>query len=228
MSALWFETALADSPAEACWELYHENSKRGRRFRPEAAPGGAPGRPTYDGFPEFPLADLPAAETSRSLPAAGGVAPLSLKSLSGLMAEGCRPLGEADPIEALVLVNAVESLPDGLFHYDPGRSALRRFRHGDIAGKIAEAFASPETVRRARAVLFLVGNLAEAARRDGERGYRDALIFAGRHLAALGVAAAVAGCRVEDVGAFYDREVDALLALDGLERSVLAILAVVA
>ena len=85
---------------------------------------------------------------------------------------------------------------------------------------------APDMLRRSGALILLAANLDAATATAGERGYRDALIATGRHLAAMETAAATAGLRLDDTVAFYDREVDALLFLDGLTRSVLAIVAV--
>jgi hypothetical protein len=74
-------------------------------------------------------------------------------------------------------------------------------------------------------MVFIVGRLDEAAMTAGERGYRKALMAAGRHAHAIGLAAEAAGLWCQDVAGFYDREVDALLSLDGLSRSTLCVMA---
>ena len=52
-------------------------------------------------------------------------------------------------------------------------------------------------LRRSGALIFLAADLDAATATAGERGYRDALIATGRHLAAMETAAATACLRLE-------------------------------
>ena len=219
MSAPWY--AVTDPRPDAAWELYHENSKRGPRDG-IAAPRIAAPAPDYGGLPVLALADH--APSPAISPPAGGNR-LSLQAFSGLLAAGCRRLNEADPVTAFVAIEAVETLPRGLAWYDPAGHALRLLRRDDASAQLRGALASPEILRRSAALILLAADLDSATAVAGERGYRDALIATGRRLAALEAAAATASLHVEAVG-FYDREVDALFTLDGLARSVTAVVAV--
>ncbi|HET7717945.1 MAG TPA: hypothetical protein VFK86_20140 [Bauldia sp.] len=224
MSVPWY--AVADSRSDAAWELYHENAKRGRS-------DGAPlprtpvASPDYGGLPLVALGEsLPQDPPQRPGALRPGAGPVPLRTLSEILAAGCRPLIPADPVEGFVCVLSVEAAPRGLAWYDAEAHGLRLIRRDDVLADVAHALAAPGILRHAAALIFLAGNLDAATAQAGERGYRDALIAVGRHVAALETASVAAGLRIEDGVPFYDREVDALFHLDGLSRSMLHAVAV--
>lgn len=221
MSAPWY--AVTDPRPEAAWELYHENSKRGPHDG-IAAPRPAGAAPDYGGLPVLALGDRPPGPP-QPRPAAAAVGPLSLRAFSDLLATGCGRLSEADPVAAFVAIGAVASLPRGLAWYDPASHNLRVLRREDAWAELQPALASPEILARSAALILFAADLDAATAAAGERGYREALIAIGRHLAAIETAAQASALRIEPVG-FYDRAVDALLTLDGLTRSVIAVVAV--
>jgi hypothetical protein len=221
MSAPWY--AVTDPRLEAAWELYHENSKRGPHDG-IAAPRPAGAAPDYGGLPMLALADRPPSPPQPMPTAAGGGA-LSLRAFSDLLAMGCRGLSEADAVAAFVAIGTVESLPRGLAWYDAASHSLRVLRREDAWAQLHSALVSPEALTRSAALILLAADLDAATAAAGERGYREALIAIGRHLAAIETAAQASALHIETVG-FHDRAVDALLTLDGLARSVIAVVAV--
>ena len=224
MSAPWYD--IAAPRAETASELYHENSKRGRSDG-IAAPRAAVPAPDYGGLPILALADaVPQTAPPQAAAFRADAGPAPLRAFSDLLAASCRPLAEGDPVEAFVCLNAVEALPRGVAWYEPTAHRLRLLRRDPVMADVERALEASDVVRRSGALIVLAANLDGATAMAGERGYRDALIATGRHLAAMETAAAVAGLRLDAAVAFYDREVDALLFLDGLARSVLAVVAV--
>ncbi len=224
MSAPWYD--IAEPRPEAAFELYHENSKRSRSDG-IAAPRTAIAPPDYGGLLVLALAEAaPHAPPPRAATLRLDAGPVPLRALSDLLAASCRPLHEADPVEAFVCLQSVETLPRCLAWYEAGPHRLRLLRRDAVMADVERALAAPDVLRRCGALIFLAANLDAATAVTGERGYRDALLATGRHLAAMETAAATAGLRLDDTVAFYDREVDALLFLDGVTRSVLAVVAV--
>ena len=231
MSA-WFDTGNDEMP-ETAWETYHENAKRGRRFggvrgdrvdvpaEPEPPP---PGTQVFALQAGGSLVMLPGEGTVD--PAYGGDGTMALASLASLLAAAGRPAGDRDPTETWLYVNAVEALPAGLYRHDHDARALLLRSREMLGGRLAAATAEPGLVARSEAVVLLVGALEAATRAEGERGYRDALIAAGRHAAAFDLAAATSGLRCREIVGYYDREIDDLLSLDGLSRSVLCVMAI--
>jgi hypothetical protein len=216
MAAPWYD--ISDPRPDTAWELYHENSRRGpqdgvRVARSPLAP------PDHAASPGVALPDPPPAQSAATLQP--DVRTPVLAALSSLLAAAFRaPLAD-DPVTAYVAAAAVESLPPGISRYDPASHRLHMVRRDDPWPPLRAALAVPSVLDRTTALILLVADLDAATAAAGERGYRDALIATGRRLSALDAAASAAGIGTEPV-AFYDREVDALLHLDGLARSVLA------
>jgi hypothetical protein len=218
MSAPWYAPAL-ERRDDAAWEIYHENSKRGRNDPPRPADGPTP-RLDLAAYPILtPAADAaPAART--------GAPVLSHGHLLRLLAAGGRPLDANDTTLVFVHLVAVTGLPAALAAFDPAAGCLRCVADDVPADRLAAALAEPNVLCGAGAVVFLAADLAAATARAGERGYRDALIAIGRHIGAF-EAVATLPVTLRSVP-FHDCAADDLLFLDGLSRSVLAAFAVVA
>lgn len=228
MSSVWFDTENTQRP-DAAWELYHENSKRGRRLGfaktsevlvPQ--PGTAQGAIALEAF-GLPAADpltvaLNGSPASARPAVEGG---LSLATLSTVLAAACQPFGDDDPIIFHLYADVVETLPTGLYRYDYPAQSLLLLRQANLKGGLAAALADHGAAGQVQVTIFAIGALESAAAAAGERGYRDALIAAGRHALALDLAARAAGLWIQDVPDFYDRELDTLLGLDGLASSIL-------
>jgi hypothetical protein len=233
MSSVWFDTGNSQR-SDAAWELCHENSKRGRRLgfvkSPEALaaePGTVPGVAALDAFPLPAAAPLTVALNGSSANTrSAGEGGLSLAALSAVLAAACRPFSDDDPIVFHLHVDVVETLPAGLYRYDHLAQALLLLRRANLKGDLSAALAEHGSTGQAHVMIFAIGELDSAAAADGERGYRDALIAAGRHSLALALAADAAGLWMREVPDFYDREVDTLLGLDGVSRSALWLAAV--
>jgi SagB-type dehydrogenase family enzyme len=228
MSAIWFEAAIAETRPDACWELYHENSKLDRRLALDDRRQRLPAADDTGDLPVFPLGEpgLPTAVAAAAAPNAQPP-PMTSRALSGLLAAASLRFAGADPVEVYLYAGAVETLPRGLFRYDPEIHALRLLHRDDDLGEAIERLlVAPAEGRPGHATIFLVGDLERATAWAGERGYRQALIAAGRHLQALATAASAANITLVEIEAFYDRDIDALLFLDGLARSILSIAAV--
>lgn len=219
MSAPWYDTS--DPRPDTAWELYHENSRRGPQDGMRVARSPL-AQPDHAASPGVALPEPPPAQPAA--PRQPDARPPLLAALSSLLAAAFRtPLAD-DPVTAYVAAAAVESLPFGISRYDPASHRLHLVRRDDPWPPLRAALSAPSVLDRSNALILLVADLDAATAVAGERGYRDALIATGWRLSALDAAASAAGIGAEPV-AFYDREVDALLHLDGLARSVLAAVA---
>jgi SagB-type dehydrogenase family enzyme len=134
--------------------------------------------------------------------------------------------GALFPIEAYLAASRVEGVPAGVYHYRVDRHVLERVTSGDPAQRLAEATFDAALFGQAAAVLILTGVFGRSYFKDGERGYRFALLEAG-HIAqdALLVAAAL-GLGATPVGGFVDDEINDLLDLDGVDEAAVYMVAV--
>jgi SagB-type dehydrogenase family enzyme len=95
----------------------------------------------------------------------------------------------------------------------------------DSPQPIAETVVQPEIIAHASLIVFVAALFERSTFKYGNRGYRFTLIEAG-HLV-QNVHLVLQGLKLSGVsiGGFFDREVDRLLRLDGLNQSTLCMVA---
>jgi SagB-type dehydrogenase family enzyme len=222
--------ALSEVSEERCYELYHENSKIGRRVRPlplMPLPGTGVWERDGDQYPLFAIGEADPAVNP--LGAAAGRAPgppqsgrLSIKLLAALLAPPAS--ADGDLIDLFFHVRSVDGLPAGLYRFGV-KGAARLIRRGDLGNEIGKMLTAPEAVRVPLQVV-IAGAFARAAQASGERGYRRALIAAGARARTIELSAAALGLGLAATTEFYDRELDAFLGLDGVDSGALVLIAV--
>jgi nitroreductase len=139
--------------------------------------------------------------------------PLSLAELAGVLRAAVRhPALRAAPLAGLhVVLRRVDGLEPGVYRYDSENAHLIAGIRGDRARELESAGLSQEVLGRAAAVL--VWTLADGVgSTDGTRDYRTAQLEAGFGGELAYLAASALGIGMCGVGAFYDDEVNALLA----------------
>jgi SagB-type dehydrogenase family enzyme len=143
-------------------------------------------------------------------------AQLELAQLSAVLgAASRRPALRATSLAELhVIVRNVTGLEPGVYRYDEQRRVLEPRARGDRSQEIASAGLSQELLARAAAVL--VWTLAPVAGSvDGTRDFRTAQLEAGIGGENVYLAASALDLGACGVGAFYDDEVNALIADGG-------------
>jgi SagB-type dehydrogenase family enzyme len=127
--------------------------------------------------------------------------------------------GALYPLEVYILVQRVDSASPGLYHYDPLRHVLERLPLRGEAD-VSRLTAYPELVRPAAAVVLVTAMFWRTRFKYALRGYRFALLEAGHLGQNLMLAAAALGLAVVPVGGVYDRRVEDLLDVDGVNESL--------
>lgn len=128
--------------------------------------------------------------------------------------------GALYPLELYVVSHRVEGLELALYHYDPLRHGLEL-----VAPFTARAGAelSPygTSLAGSAAVVAMTAMFWRSRFKYGHRAYRFALMEAGHVAQNLLLAAAALELDAVPLGGFYDRNVDALLGVDGLFEATL-------
>lgn len=134
--------------------------------------------------------------------------------------------GALFPLEVYVIPWHVEGLPLALYHFDPLRRVLEWLRGGNLAADVRAATVYDD-LALGGGVLFVVSGVFWRTRfKYGLRGYRFALLECGHLAQNILLAATAFGLRSVPIGGFYDRRVDELLGLDGVNESTLYAVAV--
>ena len=164
--------------------------------------------------------------------------PLTLEELARLLFYGVGVTGSPEykraaptaggltPIELYPVVNNVEGLERGLYHYDPLDHRLHILRRGDLRREIARACLEQDFLAEAAAVLILTAVHRRTAWKYGERAYRYVLLDAGHAAENIQLEAAALGLGSCPIGAFFDEELNRLLELREEEEFALLAVAV--
>lgn len=112
-----------------------------------------------------------------------------------------------------VIIGACEGLDAGIYWMDPDFQRIGRVRPGRFSAKMAEIALNQQWLASASLQFFFVAPFPEIHDVWGPRGYRYAMISAGRlaHRIYIGATALGLGCC--GIGAFYDRDAAVLLGL---------------
>lgn len=128
--------------------------------------------------------------------------------------------GALYPIETYVLVNSVDGVPPGLYHYDIRAHALELLRLGRLGEEAAAAALDQEMCAQAPAALIHTAVFERTLWKYGQRGYRYVYLDAAHVAANLALAAASRGLGSCHIAATYDDEMNRLLGVDGKRESM--------
>ena len=134
--------------------------------------------------------------------------------------------GAAFPMEVYPVVNNVDGLAPGAYHYLVATHELETLRSGDLRREIVQAALGQQFLAKANAVLVLSAVFQRTTQRYGDRGYRYIHFEAGhvaQNACLMATALRLGSCCV---GAFHDKDFDRLLGLDGRKESALYLVAI--
>jgi SagB-type dehydrogenase family enzyme len=148
-------------------------------------------------------------------------APLDALTFALKTARGQAALARAPGVEVQLAVHRVAGLDAGLYRYEPAAHRLVLLRSGDLSEAMIDASLGQRMAGEAAVGFLMVGRIAAALARGGERSYRDLLVEAGAIGQRVYLAAEAAGLAARNLAAFRDDELNGLLGLDGRSEAVL-------
>jgi SagB-type dehydrogenase family enzyme len=129
--------------------------------------------------------------------------------------------GALYPVETYLVVNRVEGLDPGLYHYDAFDAVLQLLKEGGLGAQAAAASLDQPMAAHA-AVAFVWTAIVERGKwKYRERAYRYIYLDAGHIGQNLCLAATALGLGCCTIGAFYDEEVNRLVDVDGVSETAL-------
>jgi SagB-type dehydrogenase family enzyme len=126
--------------------------------------------------------------------------------------------GALYPIETYVVVNRVEGIPSGLYHYAVERGEIVQLKEGRLGPDLRRAGLGQEMLEEAACVFVWTAMIERSKWKYRERAFRYIYMDAGHIGQNLYLAAGAMGLGCCTVGAFYDEEVDRLIGVDGKEE----------
>lgn len=190
-------------------------------------------------LPPAPLPEISFAEALRRRRSARafGKAPVTLRELAAILHAAYGVTSRADgvsfrtvpsggalyPLELYVLARRVDGVEPGIHHLDPLRRVLEKLPSTAYEGPMSPY----DDLLDAAALLVVVTGVFWRSRfKYGLRGYRFTLLEAGHLAQNLLLAATSLDLAALPVGGFYDRRVERLLGVDGVNESALYLFAV--
>jgi SagB-type dehydrogenase family enzyme len=121
--------------------------------------------------------------------------------------------GALYPLELYLVAGNIESLPAGLYRYQPRGHRLQHLADRDLRDALARAALGQAWVRRAPAVLVIAAVYERSERKYGQRARRYTRIETGHAAQNVYLQAVALGLGTVIVGAFDDAEVQQVLDL---------------
>lgn len=129
--------------------------------------------------------------------------------------------GALYPVETYLVVNFVEDVDPGIYHYSVETHELDLIMSGDFRTRIAHAALDQGIAYYANVVFIWTAVFQRSKWKYKQRAYRYVYLDAGhiaQNVALAAVAMNLGSCQV---GALYDDEANDLLGVDGTEESVI-------
>ncbi len=127
--------------------------------------------------------------------------------------------GALYPLELYLVASQIDALRSGVYHYDPPRHVLEELRIGDVDAPARGVHVYPELAEGA-ALLAVTAVFWRSRFKYGLRGYRFSLLEAGHVMQNVLLASTALRLSAIPVGGVYDRALEALLGVNGVDESV--------
>lgn len=129
--------------------------------------------------------------------------------------------GELYPIETYLVVNNVENLVRGVYHYSIKDHLLEELKLDDFSLEITQAALGQNMCARAAVVFIWTAIFYRSKWKYTQRAYRYIYLDMGHIAQNLALSATSLGLGTCQIGALFDDEVNKILEVDGTEESVI-------
>ena len=133
----------------------------------------------------------------------------------------CPSAGALYPIETYIVVNNVEDLEKGLYHYNIKNHLLEEIKLGNFGAYLAHAALDQEMCADASAIFIWTAVFRRSKWKYSQRAYRYIYLDAGHIAQNLALAAESIKCGSCEAGAFFDDEINSIVGIDGTEESTI-------
>jgi SagB-type dehydrogenase family enzyme len=134
--------------------------------------------------------------------------------------------GALYPIDIYVVSFGIDSIPDGLHHFQVSDTSLELVKPGDFRQQIKKASFDQESVGASLLTIILTARFPRITRKYADRGFRYAYIESGAICQNIYLEATSLGLGAVAVGAFNDDALNRFLEIDGVEEAALLIMPV--
>ncbi len=132
--------------------------------------------------------------------------------------------GALYPVEIYVIARNVDTLTDGLYHFQVSDNSLELISEGDFSRQVYKAANEQEAMGSSPVTLILTARFDRSTVKYGDRGYRYVYIEAGAICQNIYLEATSLGLGTVAVGAFDDDALNRLVGVDGANEAALLIM----
>jgi SagB-type dehydrogenase family enzyme len=129
--------------------------------------------------------------------------------------------GALYPVETYLVVNDVEGIPQGVYHYNVLEHCLEQLKEGDYRVTIARAALDQKIAYDANLVFAWTAVLERCKWKYKQRAFRYIYLDAGHISQTVAMAAVASGLGSCQIAALYDEEVNDLLGIDGIGETAI-------
>jgi SagB-type dehydrogenase family enzyme len=129
--------------------------------------------------------------------------------------------GALYPIETYIVVNHVDALEHGLYHYSIRSHSLEELKISNLAEETAHAALGQEMCAQASVTFIWTAVFQRSKWKYADRAYRYVYLDAGHIAQNLALSAISIGMGTCQIAAFYDEEINEILGVDGEEESAI-------
>jgi len=134
--------------------------------------------------------------------------------------------GSKRPIEIYLIVNNVEGLEQGIYHYAVKKHSLEKIKPGNFSKDITSAGLEQAMLGDADVTFVITAVFDRITQKYGERGFRYAYMEAGHISQNICLQSVSLGVGSVCVGAFFDKKVNELIGIDGINEAAIYLHAV--
>jgi SagB-type dehydrogenase family enzyme len=160
---------------------------------------------------EFSNEPIPLSELSQLMWATQGIT----SRVYGFEFRASPSAGALYPIETYLVVNRVEEIPQGLYHYNVKEAQLILLKDGQFGPELCRAGLGQEMLAEAACVFVWTAIVERSKWKYRERAYRYIYMDVGHIGQALYLAATALNLGCCTAGAFFDDEIDRIIGVDG-------------
>lgn len=132
--------------------------------------------------------------------------------------------GALYPIEVYPVVNSVEGLDSGVYHYNVSEDALELVKEGDFRRALTRHALGQSMMGKAQVVLAMAALFERTERRYGDRARQYIFLEAGHIGQNIYLVATAMGLGVCAVGAYSDEGYNQLIGVDGRKEGTVYLL----
>lgn len=134
--------------------------------------------------------------------------------------------GALYPLEIYILINRVDDVAAGLYHYNVRSSCLECLYEGETAALVDKYKVRDQAIKETNTTLFVTAVFKRTTYKYGDRGYRFIMMEVGHLFQNISLVAVALGLGTCEIGGCEDDELNSMLQIDGVNEAIVGEIAI--